>query len=408
MAVHGRFNDGVNVLEHVTLGENHTTATDLEGVAGRVVPVVVDLEIFSMHDLTERDRTYCVKQSVALNLGAASTEVVDVVALESDEIARAIEVDTPVSVAVTCGAVRGDTVKVGVGDGHAVVGAGSEDEVLTADTCGLKCQPSETYTQVFNLGWSYRNVVNPDHISFVEGDGIASPDIFGVDVGDGDVPGILLASSILNQGPCYPLDDDVASTADDSQTFALDDTAGTIANDCLVRGDSNTENTGIVTVSISKLIPPDTRQKDVLCHRDRWRIRFVVGAPVILVDGNLARRSSTPGSTSSRRSRAFSTGEIEAVCQVSNWFSEGVLYSRLVQDNHTGRRVSQIRDQLIGCGRVDWSRTTTSSDALCKAFCCTSDADSRRAFNGTSSQCAEKRSVSHDERSEKSLFFGRF
>lgn len=41
------------------------------------------------------------KQSVALDLGAATTKVVDVVALEGDEIIRAIEVDTPVSVAVT-------------------------------------------------------------------------------------------------------------------------------------------------------------------------------------------------------------------------------------------------------------------------------------------------------------------
>jgi hypothetical protein len=46
-----------------------------------------------------------VKKSVALNLGAATAEMVDVVALESDEITRAIEVDTPVSVAVTGGAV---------------------------------------------------------------------------------------------------------------------------------------------------------------------------------------------------------------------------------------------------------------------------------------------------------------
>lgn len=47
------------------------------------------------------ERTYCVQQSVALDLGAAATEVVDVVSLESNEITRAIEVDTPVSVAIT-------------------------------------------------------------------------------------------------------------------------------------------------------------------------------------------------------------------------------------------------------------------------------------------------------------------
>lgn len=50
LAVHGRFNDGVDVLEHVTLGEDHATGTNFEGVAGGVVPVVVDLKLFSMHN----------------------------------------------------------------------------------------------------------------------------------------------------------------------------------------------------------------------------------------------------------------------------------------------------------------------------------------------------------------------
>lgn len=31
-------------------------------------------------------------------------------------------------------------------------------------------------------------MVDPDQISTVEGDGITSPDVFGVDIGDGNVP----------------------------------------------------------------------------------------------------------------------------------------------------------------------------------------------------------------------------
>lgn len=50
-------------------------------------------------------KTYCVQQCVTLDLGAATTKVVDVVALEGDQITRAIEVNTPVSVAIACGAV---------------------------------------------------------------------------------------------------------------------------------------------------------------------------------------------------------------------------------------------------------------------------------------------------------------
>lgn len=104
------------------------------------------------------------EQSIALNLGAATTKVVDVVALESDEIIRSIEIHTPVSVAITCGTVRGDTIKVGVGDSDAVVGTGSEDEVLTADTSGLYVSVLFSFA---DLGQEYRNMVNPDHISSV-------------------------------------------------------------------------------------------------------------------------------------------------------------------------------------------------------------------------------------------------
>ena len=53
----------------------------------------------------------------------------------------------------------------------------------------------------------------------------------------------------------YPLNDDIAGTADNSQTLALDDTAGTFTNECLVRGDGNTENTGIVTVLYKQAVP---------------------------------------------------------------------------------------------------------------------------------------------------------
>jgi hypothetical protein len=32
------------------------------------------------------------------------------------------------------------------------------------------------------------DVVDPDHVGVVESDGISTPDILGVDVGDGDIP----------------------------------------------------------------------------------------------------------------------------------------------------------------------------------------------------------------------------
>jgi hypothetical protein len=78
------------------------------------------------------------EEGVALDLGATAAGVVDVVALHGDHVAGAIQVDTPVVVAVAGGGVVGFTVDVAVGDGDAVVGLGAEDDVLATDTGSLR------------------------------------------------------------------------------------------------------------------------------------------------------------------------------------------------------------------------------------------------------------------------------
>lgn len=35
---------------------------------------------------------------------------------------------------------------------------------------------------------THSNVVDPDHVAVVDGDGVSTPDVLGVDIGDGDVP----------------------------------------------------------------------------------------------------------------------------------------------------------------------------------------------------------------------------
>lgn len=45
-------------------------------------------------------------------------------------------------------------------------------------------------------GDAYSNVVNPDHIRVVDGDGITTPDVLGVDISDSNVPVILLGGKI--------------------------------------------------------------------------------------------------------------------------------------------------------------------------------------------------------------------
>lgn len=114
--------------------------------------------------------TYSVQKGVALNLGSTATGVVDVVTLHGNEIAGSIKVDTPVVVSVTGGGVGAGTIDVAVGDSDTLGGLGAEHNVLARDTGG-------------------GDVVDPDHVGVVDGDGVTAPDVLGVDVGDGDVPG---------------------------------------------------------------------------------------------------------------------------------------------------------------------------------------------------------------------------
>jgi hypothetical protein len=140
LARDGGLGDDLDVLEDVSFGDDVGTGADLEGVAGVVGPVVVDL--FSLADVKGRGMkgTYSVQHSVTLDLGGTATGVVDVVALHGDHIAGASKVDTPVVVAVAGGRPVRDTVDVGVGDGDAVVGLGAEDDVLATDPGGLSHQ----------------------------------------------------------------------------------------------------------------------------------------------------------------------------------------------------------------------------------------------------------------------------
>ena len=110
-------------------------------------------------------------------------------------------------------------------------------------------------------GETYGNMVDPDIVCFVQGDGVSSPDILRVDVGDLNV-----------------LQNDVLRSVDNSQAFAFDDTLGAIADDCFVRANGDTKS--------SSCIVGDAR--DGRC------IWLVVLAPFVLVNGSLASSTSTP------------------------------------------------------------------------------------------------------------------
>ena len=171
LAINGGLNGGTNDLENVALGQNVTTRADLESVAAVVVPVVVD----------------SVQKSVALNLGATTRGVVDVVTLQSDQVAGSIEVDAPVVVAIAGSRPVAHTVDVVVGQSNAAGGLGTQNDVLTTNASSLVILlegASKRQTHKATHG----NVVNPDHVGIVDSDGVATPDVLRVDVGNGDVP----------------------------------------------------------------------------------------------------------------------------------------------------------------------------------------------------------------------------
>lgn len=113
--------------------------------------------------------SYGVQEGAALDLGRTTAGVVNVVSLQRDIVVGTVQVDSPVVITVAGGRVTGRAVDVAVGDGHALGGLGAEDNVLSA-----------------NAGSG--NVVDPDHVAVVDGDGITAPDVLGVDIRDGDIP----------------------------------------------------------------------------------------------------------------------------------------------------------------------------------------------------------------------------
>lgn len=168
-------------------------------------------------------------------------------------------------------------------------------------------------------------MIDPDHIAIVQGDGITTPNVLWVEIGNVNV-----------------LNDNVGCAANNTQTLALDDSLAAVAEDGLVGCNHHAED-GSVVVSDS----------------DRRGIRLVVAAPVVLVDGILTGRATSVGvgTASLCGSGALGVGKVKG----------------LAQDNDSGLRITEVGNELsIGAG-VDWSGRTTTSDSLGKAFSCLVD-----------------------------------
>lgn len=107
------------------------TSADLEGVAGVVVPVVVD----------------SVEVGVVLDLGCTATSLVEVVALEGDLVTGTIKVHVPVVVTVAGGRVLRFTVDEVVGDRDTVVSSSTQDVVLTTNAGSLDDRSVYVYSR---------------------------------------------------------------------------------------------------------------------------------------------------------------------------------------------------------------------------------------------------------------------
>jgi hypothetical protein len=103
--------------ERIALSEDLSTSGDLEGMAGVVLPVVVD----GMQD------------GVASNLGSATRSAVDVVALEGDGVLGASEVKGPVLMAITGSRPVRCAINLVVGDGNTTGSDLAHNDVLTTD-----------------------------------------------------------------------------------------------------------------------------------------------------------------------------------------------------------------------------------------------------------------------------------
>lgn len=124
------------------------------------------------------------------------------------------------------------------------------------------------------------DVVEPDHVAAVDGDAVAAPDVFGVDVGEAHV-----------------LDDDVLCAADDADSFAFDHALRALSDQTLVRPNGQAEHARLVVRDLA----------------DLGRVGLLAAAPVAAVDGDLAPRAGSPGSTASGCGGALGAGEVEGL-----------------------------------------------------------------------------------------------
>ena len=155
-------------------------------------------------------------------------------------------------------------------------------------------------------------MVNPDHITAINGYSVSTPHVLRVDVSEADV-----------------LNNDVLYAVRHPDALSLDDTLGALADKRLVRGDGHAGHTSLV----------------VLNAGDLRSIRLVVVAPSVLVDSDLTATAGAPWTAPSGRGGTFGTGEVES----------------LRKNDDARRRVLEIVDEFRSGLRVNGLSIASSS-----------------------------------------------
>lgn len=181
-----------DLVKVVALEKSPDVGVNIKSVTANVLEVVVD----------------GVEENLALggissNMRSTARNIVNPVAREGVVILLTNKQHGPVVLSVAARRPRRLSVKLVVGDGDVSRGSPARDEHLSTDEGELV-------------------VVDPDLVGAVEGDGIATPDVLRVQVGDVDV-----------------LDDDVLCSAADAEALAHDDALVSDTDDTLVASKVN-------------------------------------------------------------------------------------------------------------------------------------------------------------------------
>ena len=177
-------------------------------------------------------------------------------------------------------------------------------------------------------GSTNSHVVDPDIAGAIKGNGITTPNVLGVELADGNV-----------------LDDDVGNATCKTQALSEKHTLLSITDDGLVALDLDGVQGSLVVLDVNAR-----------------GIGLIVGAPVILVDSDLASRVGAVRSTPLLGGSSLSASEVESLSQNN---SQGLRRSQVVLQLFSGSRNNSLAASTasgLGSEALRFARNRLSRD----------------------------------------------